>query len=146
MTLALARTGGCVTLYFYIIPTTECTGDKCPPGAQNRVSSVIMPHPVIENTDLTSPGECLATGEIIYLEGGMCPAFFVPVYAFPLFQANTSRVSSGPLPGCVSASLSFDMGSERKPNRLRCFIGKHLAQAGSSLYVLLNRAGEPRVW
>lgn len=139
-------TGGCVTPYFYIILTTECTGDKCPPGAQNRISSVIMPHPVIENTDLTFPGVCLATGEIIYLEGGMCSVFFVPVYAFPLFLANTSRASSGLLPGCVSASLSFDMGSERKLNRLHCFTGKPLAQAGSSLYVLLNGAGEPRVW
>lgn len=91
-----------------------------------------MPHPVIENTALTSPGVCLATGEIIYLEAGMCSAFFVPVYAFPLFLANTSRVSSGLLPGCVTASLSFDMGSERKPNLLRCFIGKQVAQAGSS--------------
>lgn len=66
---------GRVTLHFYIIPMTECTGDEFPLGAQNRITSVILPYLVIENTQFTSPGVCFATGEIIYLE--MCSDFFL---------------------------------------------------------------------
>lgn len=66
------------------IPKSERSGDEFPPGAQNRITSAILPPPVIENTKFSSPGVCFATGEIIYLGGGMCSAAFLSLF-FPYF-------------------------------------------------------------
>lgn len=110
--LELLSTEGCVTLDFYIIPMTECTSDKFPLGAQNRITSVILPYSVIENTKFASPGVCFATGEIIYLEGGTC--FYLLFFCLCISWAATShllRVCRAPVT-CVRTSRSFDVSSE----------------------------------